>query len=248
MEKPKILIVDDEAVLRESIQTALRREGYQLFFAENGAEGLASFHEVSPVLIITDLRMPVMDGFQFLEKLQITPSDPYLTIALTGHGEDEDVEACYDLGVHMFLRKPFNIFELRGLVKKGIELKQMQKQMKRAYEQLEQVTMVKDELVTMIAQNLQQPLSAIQQDAKTLGESLAPSETVEEFIKRTDGNVDELLHFIGITLNPNIDEEQTAQIDKVVELLEEAEDEDGVEELQNALKEVILKQNEDAKD
>jgi len=245
MEKPKILVVDDEAVLRESIQTALKREGYELFFAENGAEGLASFHEVSPVLIITDLRMPVMDGLQFLEKLKITPSDPYLTIVLTGHGEDEDVEACYDLGVHMFLRKPFNIFELRGLAEKGIQLKQMQKQMKRAYEKLEQVTVVKDELMTMIAQNLQQPLSAIRHDAKALEETLAPSETVEKFINKTNENVEELLRFIEITLNPNLPEEQTAQIEKVVELLEEVEDEPGVEELQNALEEAILKQNED---
>jgi len=190
--------------------------------------------------------MPVMDGLQFLEKLQIAPADPYLIIVLTGHGEDEDVETCYDLGVHMFLRKPFNIFELRGLVKKGIQLKQTQKQMKRAYEKLEQITMVKDELMIMLAQNLQQPLSAILQDAKALGETLAPSETVEEFLKRTNENVEELFRFIGITLNPNIPEEQTTQIEKVVELLEEIEDEPGVEELQNALEEAILKQNEGA--
>ena len=110
MEIPRLLIVDDEAILRSSIQKALKREKYELFFAENGQEGLEMFHKVAPTVVITDLRMPVMDGLQFVEELDTSPDFPHVVIVLTGHGEEEDVEICYNHGIHTFLRKPFNIF------------------------------------------------------------------------------------------------------------------------------------------
>ena len=69
MEKPKILVIDDEEVSRDAVQKALKREGYDLFFAENGAEGLTVFQTVWPVVVILDLRMPVMDGTEFLKKI-----------------------------------------------------------------------------------------------------------------------------------------------------------------------------------
>jgi len=241
MEKPKILIVDDEAVIRKSIQIALQREDYQLYFAENGEEGFASFQEHSPVVIITDLRMPVMNGLQFLEKLKISSEDPYLTIVLTGHGDDEDVEDCYDMGVHAFLRKPYNIFELRGLLKQSIKLKQLQEQKKAAYEKVEELTTMKDKLIITLAQTLQHPLSGILEDAKTLGEHLLPSETYESLIQRITKNAEELSRFVQITLDLEISEENREQEDYPDGTLEE---ESEVAELQKALEETILKQEE----
>ncbi len=72
MSKPKILIIDDEEAVRETIGKAMRREGYELFFAENGKEGLSVFKKISPILVILDLRMPAMDGFEFLEEIMFT--------------------------------------------------------------------------------------------------------------------------------------------------------------------------------
>jgi len=246
MEKPKILVIDDEAILRDSVQTALKRGGYELFFAENGAEGLELFQEFSPILIITDLRMPVMDGLQFLEKLQINPTDPYLTIVLTGHGDDEEVEACYDLGVHAFLRKPFSVFELRGLVKQCIQLKRMQEQMQEAYEKIEELTMMKDKLIITLAQTLQHPLSSILEDTNALRERLLPSETYGELLQRITGNAAELSRFVEVTLD--VSEEDQEQGEKEARSDGEIEEEPEVEELQNALEEAILKQKENEQD
>jgi len=55
----------------------LRKKGYDIFFAENGKEGLSVFRKISPILVILDLRMPVMDGFEFLEEIQIKPTDTF---------------------------------------------------------------------------------------------------------------------------------------------------------------------------
>ena len=130
MNKPKILIIDDEESVRMSIEDALSGEGYECFFAENGKEGLSLFKKVSPRLIILDLRMPVMDGYEFLEKIQPQPTDPYLITVLTGHGSSADVEKCYALGLNSFFRKPFNVIELRCMVKRSIDLKQVEEKLK----------------------------------------------------------------------------------------------------------------------
>ena len=118
-----IMIVDDEEIIQESIKDALEDEGYKFVSAFNGQEGLELYKEHKPSLIILDLRMPKMNGIQFLDKLQVKPEDPFSVIVLTGHGDAEDMEKCYDLGIRTFLRKPFDLKELRSLVQSCIDLK-----------------------------------------------------------------------------------------------------------------------------
>ncbi|MGR3317670.1 MAG: ATP-binding response regulator [Candidatus Anammoxibacter sp.] len=126
----KILIVEDEPNVVNSIREALEKEPYKIVSADNGRVGLEIFEKENPVLIILDLRMPVMDGIEFLEHIKLSSSDPYSVIVLTGHGEDSDIKECFKLGISVFLRKPFNIYELRGLVKHSISSKQAEMQIK----------------------------------------------------------------------------------------------------------------------
>ncbi len=125
----KILVVDDEQVVIDSIQYHLKREGYEIFSAMNGQEGLKIYNREQPVLIIQDLRMPIMDGIDFLKHIKLKPSDPCFIIVLTGHGDDEDMEKCFKMGISAFLRKPFNLFELLGLVKHFSTVKQYQQKL-----------------------------------------------------------------------------------------------------------------------
>ena len=126
MSEGKILIIDDEQIVHESIIDVLEDEGYEIFSAFNGEEGLTLYSSHKPSLIILDLRMPGMNGIQFLEKLVVKPDDPFSVIVLTGHGDVEDMEKTYDLGIRSFLRKPFDIKELRKLVSSCINLKQVE--------------------------------------------------------------------------------------------------------------------------
>lgn len=125
----KILVIDDETAVRKTVCTALRDSDYELFFAKNGEEGLEIVNENLPALIILDLKMPVMGGIEFLERLKLTPSYPYSVIVLTGHGADEDMKKCFDLGVSAFLRKPFNFYELCGLAGHTITLNQYKEEL-----------------------------------------------------------------------------------------------------------------------
>ena len=97
--KFNLLIVDDEKNIREGLGTSLEMDGYNILLAENGKEGLAQLNSNNVDLIITDLRMPVMSGQDFLKK--VISSNPGLpVIILTGHGTIETaVTAMRDGGI-----------------------------------------------------------------------------------------------------------------------------------------------------
>ena len=124
-----VLVIDDDPAARAAVAEDLKREGFDLFFAENGEEGLRLIQEVAPTVIILDLRMPVMDGLEFLDNINLRPSDRHSVIVLTGHGDSTAVKACYEAGVSSFIKKPFNLFEIRGVVKNAIAAKQLTTQL-----------------------------------------------------------------------------------------------------------------------
>jgi CheY-like chemotaxis protein len=80
---PRILVVDDDAMIRTLLRAVLEREGYEVSEAINGADGLQQYQATLPDLVITDLQMPVMDGFQLLQELQ-RMAPPPAVIAISG--------------------------------------------------------------------------------------------------------------------------------------------------------------------
>jgi PAS domain S-box-containing protein len=123
MTVPKILVIDDEPALQKAMQKILKNDDYDVGFASNGLEGLEYLQKKTPDLIFLDLRMPGLDGFGFLQKINIKPYDPYHVIIITGHGDDKEVERCFELGVNFFLRKPLSLIEVRCLTKRCLEMK-----------------------------------------------------------------------------------------------------------------------------
>ena len=90
MNKDKILVIDDEPLIFDSIEDTLADE-YQLCHAENGAVGLRLLQEFQPILVILDIRMPVMDGFEFLQQIGVSANDPFSVIVLSGHAAGSDI-------------------------------------------------------------------------------------------------------------------------------------------------------------
>lgn len=138
MEAPKILIVDDEPALQQAMKIALRNEGYQLHFADNGKKGLEILYEEHPELIFLDLKMPVMDGYKFLESIEVTPDSSYTIIVITGHGDDSEIERCYKLGIDFFLKKPLSIVETCCLARRCIEIKRLKVEREKLLKNLQQ--------------------------------------------------------------------------------------------------------------
>ena len=126
MEIPKILIIDDEKAIQTAMQKALKNEGYALCFADNGKDGMKVLKKENPTLVFLDLRMPEMDGIEFLKKIKLTHETPFTVAVITGHGDDKDIEQCYKLGITNFLRKPLSMTEVCCLAKRCIEAKKIE--------------------------------------------------------------------------------------------------------------------------
>jgi len=117
----KILVIDDEADLREILQILLEDEGYEIKTAADGVQGLRSLNRFKPDLILLDISMPRMDGFEVLERLRAYPKTVQVpVIMLTARGKSTDILAAKKLKVLDYLIKPFQADELFNVVKKHI--------------------------------------------------------------------------------------------------------------------------------
>jgi two-component system alkaline phosphatase synthesis response regulator PhoP/two-component system response regulator VicR len=119
----RVLVVDDDAPTVALIRIALERAGFTVASASNGAECLLAVDRQRPDLLILDVLMPIMDGFQTLRVLRETPASRHLPVLiLTCRREDEDVLEGWQSGADLYLTKPFEIEELATAVKRMLGL------------------------------------------------------------------------------------------------------------------------------
>jgi DNA-binding NtrC family response regulator len=119
---PKILIIDDDSSLRRVLEYNLQQEGYQVFTAADGETGLSLFTEKEPAVVITDLKMPGMSGFQLLSAVK-ERSPATVVIVLTAFGAIDTAVEAMKLGAFDYLTKPFNREELKLTVRKALQLR-----------------------------------------------------------------------------------------------------------------------------
>lgn len=111
MRKNKILLVEDDSTLSFIVQDALTREGFDVICATNGESGLKMFQTSAPDIIVADVMMPKMDGFEMARLVRLTaPAIPVLF--LTARTALDDVVKGFELGANDYIRKPFQILEL----------------------------------------------------------------------------------------------------------------------------------------
>jgi len=115
----KVLVCDDERHIVRLIQVNLERHGYTVVTAFDGKEGLEKIRSEKPNLVVLDVMMPYMDGFEVLKNLRREPDTENLpVIMLTAKAQDKDVFEGYHYGADMYLTKPFNPMELVTFVKR----------------------------------------------------------------------------------------------------------------------------------
>ena len=116
----EILIVDDEPQMRRLLVRVLNGAGHNVHEAENGQDGIRLFRRIRPVLVITDIVMPDMEGIEMIRELrQEAPALPIL--AISGGGPPLYLRAATDLGATAALAKPFDTTELLAIVGRLIE-------------------------------------------------------------------------------------------------------------------------------
>jgi len=111
-----ILIVEDEFAVARGVQYALQQEGYQVTVARSGEEGLEFATQQAPDLVLLDVRLPGMDGFEMLRRLRATGSKAPV-LMLTARDEEVDKVIGLELGADDYLTKPFGLRELMSRIK-----------------------------------------------------------------------------------------------------------------------------------
>ncbi|QDV10487.1 Alkaline phosphatase synthesis transcriptional regulatory protein PhoP [Rosistilla oblonga] len=109
---PKILIVDDDNEIVDSIRYALEANGYQVVVARDGNQGLALAERENPQLMILDMMMPKRSGFLVLEKLRRVREEPLPVVMITGNEGSRHKAYAELLGVSDYIRKPFAMDKL----------------------------------------------------------------------------------------------------------------------------------------
>ncbi len=122
--KPMVLIVDDVPKNLQVLASTLRAEDCQIAAATNGQKALDMLNKITPDLILLDVMMPELNGFQVCEKLKADPNTAELPIIfLTARTETEDIVKGFRLGAVDYVTKPFNPAELLARVRTQLELK-----------------------------------------------------------------------------------------------------------------------------
>src|SRR5277367_3412882 len=124
---PRVLVIDDDASLRYTLEAVLSDAGLLVETAETGAKALAAFEAHGADVVLTDLAMPDIDGMKVLERIRaLDPSVPVMM--LTAHGSERVAVAAMKAGAYDYLPKPFDPDELVLAVKRGIETRELRLQ------------------------------------------------------------------------------------------------------------------------
>ena len=127
MAKEKVLIVDDEYLIRWSLAENLKEEGYRCTMAETGEEALEKFRAETPDLVLLDMKLPGIDGIQVLE--QIKESDPEVPVIMITATSQVDVAVkAMRLGAYDYVNKPFDLTEIRTKARHALENTQLKQE------------------------------------------------------------------------------------------------------------------------
>jgi len=117
--RPRILIVDDDPVILRLLQINFRLEGYEVDSASRGDEALRRAREAVPDVVVLDIMMPGVDGFDVLRQLKEDPASRDVpVILLSARAQDEDRRRGYALGVEEYVTKPFDPAHLVEIVRR----------------------------------------------------------------------------------------------------------------------------------
>lgn len=127
MPKTKILVIDDEELIRWSLTENLGAEGHEILTAETGEEGVELTAAEMPDLVLLDHRLPGIDGLEALRRIKEIDKNQ-LVIMMTAYGAVEDAVSAMKLGAHDYLNKPFNLEEIKHIIGKAFETTKLRRE------------------------------------------------------------------------------------------------------------------------
>jgi DNA-binding NtrC family response regulator len=161
------LVVDDEYLIRWTLQQNLQREGYEVILAESGEEALEKVKEEAPDLALLDIKLPGMDGYEVLEKA-LKIDEGIIPIMITAFDEVEKVVKAMRLGAFDYITKPFDFSKVYLSIQKALETSQLKREVKhlrkekKSWSGIDRIIAVSDEMgrVLQISEKIAQSEAA----------------------------------------------------------------------------------------
>jgi two-component system sensor histidine kinase/response regulator len=204
-----LLVVDDDASNREVLSRRLKRQGHDVHTVSNGLDALQQMRELPFDLVLLDIMMPDMDGYEVLRQIK---SDDRLrhipVIMISALNEVESVVRCIEAGAEDYLAKPFNPTLLKARIGVSLEKKRgrdresaLFEQLQRNYKRLQEVEQLRDDMRNMIVHDLRTPLTAVIVGVEMLEKYGALNVTQREMMTVAAGGGKTLLGLINDLLD-----------------------------------------------
>jgi two-component system, sensor histidine kinase and response regulator len=204
-EIPHILIVDDNPANITLISSHIKKQGYEYSVATNGSRALELAEELLPDLILLDVMMPGMSGFEVIEKLKENEKTKIIpVIFLTAATGQEDMVKGFHLGAVDYITKPFNASELYARVRTHLQLQPYQRRINQDNIVLERLNNEKNEILGIVAHDLKNPIYNISMLAKLiLGDKNMNRDDIEEYSSDIIFSTEKMLQLIMDLLDVN---------------------------------------------
>lgn len=174
--RESIVVIDDDYAIRLACRQTLAKTGYQVETFEDGAGGLKGVAEIKPALVVVDLKMPGISGLEVIERVH--EIDPRIVIVvITGYATIGTAVDAMKAGAYDFLPKPFKPDELRMIVGRGLERRNLLLASRRAEMERE---LMKRRFVTFVSHQLKTPLVAIHQYLDVMKRGVADGQPIEQ--------------------------------------------------------------------
>lgn len=192
--KSTILVIDDEETMCDACQQVLNKSGYHTETSADGADGLRKVRKLPPDLVLVDLKMPGISGMEVLEKIRKIDST-IICVVITGYATIESAVEAMKRGAYDFLPKPFTPDELRIIIKRGLERRELVLEslsLRREKEKIEK------NFISMVSHELRRPLIDVQEYLEVVRGGITGKLTQpqEEMLEKVSDQINTLLVLI----------------------------------------------------
>jgi signal transduction histidine kinase len=193
-EEKLVVVIDDDEIMRLSCEQILTKAGYRVETFANGHDGIRRLREIRPPLLVVDIKMPELNGFEVIRSVRQFDPDMAIVV-ITGYATIETAVDAMKAGAYDFLPKPFTPGELRMIIERGRERWRLIKEAQRLRREKEEV---ERRFITLVSHQLKSPLVAVKQYLDVMLFSLQgqlPDKAVE-WVGRSQARLVEMLTLI----------------------------------------------------
>ena len=197
----RVLVVDDIPANARLLSGILKVAGYEVVTAGGGEEGLRQVEATSPDVVLLDVMMPDMDGFEVCRRIKANPATSWLPVVIvTALQETADRVAAIEAGADDFLTKPVDEVEVEARVKSLVRVKRQRDDLENAYKELRRAEAMRDGLAAMMVHDLRTPLTAILGSLETM-RMVEPNEFQLELVDICSRSSNRLLSIVNDLLD-----------------------------------------------